>query len=228
MGAPQASACPADMVEVQGEYCPRLAQICVARRKPWQCAEFQAPSVCQGQTQAKHYCIDRYEFPNRAGGLPEVMSSWNSAKAECASIGKRLCTEAEWTLACEGPERLPFPYGFVRDADACSIDKRSPKVNEQRLFSPRTQAAELARLDQREPSGSRERCISAFGVHDMTGNVDELVVNESGIPYKSARKGGNWGEYRNACRPSTRGHDEGFRYYQTGFRCCRGPAASQP
>lgn len=170
-----------------------------------------------------HYCMDRYEYPNRAGELATVMNSWNSAKAQCAAIGKRLCTATEWTLACEGPDRLPFPYGYVRDAEACNIDKTSPRVNEARLFSSRTQAAEIARLDQREPSGARARCVSPYGVFDMTGNVDELVVNERGVPFKSALKGGNWGEYRNACRPATLGHDEGFRYYQLGFRCCLDP-----
>ena len=220
-GGPESTVCPEDMVSIDGEYCPRLVQTCLKRRKPWQCAEFKRPSVCEGATVRKRYCIDRYEHGNHAGSLPTVMSSWNHAKATCASLGKRLCTEAEWTLACEGPERLPFPYGYARDPLACPIDKPSPRVDERRLFAPSTQAAELARLDQREPSGSRPRCVSAYGVFDMTGNVAERGVNETRVPYKSALKGGSWGEYRNACRPSTRGHDEGFFYYQMGFRCCR-------
>jgi formylglycine-generating enzyme required for sulfatase activity len=218
------------MVEIRGDYCERLTQVCLARRKPWQCAEFQAPSVCRGPTRPKRYCIDRYEFPNRAGGVPTVMISWNGAKAECAAIGKRLCTEAEWTLACEGPERMPFPYGFVRDPAACNIDRKSPRVNEGKLYSPRTQADELARLDQRDPSGAREACVSPYGVHDMTGNVDEWVVNEkhfgpapadgSERPFISALKGGYWGPVRNRCRATTTAHDEWFRYYEVGFRCC--------
>ncbi len=216
------SACPSDMVEVQGAYCPKVEQVCLLKRNRRQCAEFQRPSVCQRQTEAKHFCMDRYEWPNQKGSMATIMVSWKEAKAACEGIGKRLCTEAEWTLACEGPELWPFPYGYVRDAKKCSIDKPSPHVNEAKLFSPKTQAAELARLDQREPSGSREGCISPFGVADLTGNVDEWVVNERGVPYASALKGGNWGEYRNACRPATLGHSEGFRYYQIGFRCCSG------
>ena len=220
--AAEPSPCGADMILVAGDYCTQVVQRCLRRRQPWQCAEFEAPTTCVGATTtAMRYCIDRFEWPNHAGELPSVMNSWHDAKASCEGAGKRLCTEAEWTLACEGPERLPFPYGYARDAQICAIDKRSPRVNEARLFSTRTQAAELERLDQREPSGSRPKCVSAFGVFDLTGSVDELVRNEAGRPYKSALKGGNWGEYRNACRPSTRGHDEGWRYYQTGFRCCR-------
>lgn len=215
--------CPDEMALVDGEYCSKVVQKCLRKRKPWQCAEFESPSTCAGTETHRRYCIDRFEYPNKRGALPTVMNSWYDAKRTCESLGKRLCTNAEWTLACEGPERRPFPYGYVRDPKLCNFDKLSPMQDENKLFWPKTQAKELARLDQREPSGARATCMSAFGVYDMTGSVDEFVLNETGVPYKSALKGGNWGEYRNACRPATFGHDEGFRYYQTGFRCCRAP-----
>ena len=83
--------------------------------------------------------------------------------------------------------------------------------------------AELARLDQREPSGSRSECVSPYGVHDMVGNVDEWVVNVSqyGKPHISAlKRGGYWGPVRTRCRPMTTEHEETFRYYPIGFRCC--------
>ncbi len=208
------------MVAIVGSYCPRYELKCLRRRKPWQCAEFQKPGICKAPEIDMRYCIDRFEYPNKKGAMATVMNSWLGARKQCSDLGKRLCTDAEWTLACEGPERLAFPYGYVRDSEACAIDKASPKVNERRLFWKQSQAEEVHRLDQREPSGQRQRCVSAWGVHDLTGNVDEWVVNESGRPYRSSLKGGNWGEYRNACRPTTRGHDEGFYYYQTGFRCC--------
>jgi sulfatase modifying factor 1 len=56
----------------------------------------------------------------------------------------------------------------------------------------------------------------------MTGNVDEWVVNVSqfGQPYVSGLKGGYWGPVRTRCRPMTTGHEQTFRYYETGFRCC--------
>jgi formylglycine-generating enzyme required for sulfatase activity len=64
--------------------------------------------------------------------------------------------------------------------------------------------------------------VSPYGVHDMVGNVDEWVVNVSqfGHPYVSGLKGGYWGPVRTRCRPMTTAHDENFRYYQIGFRCC--------
>ncbi len=44
----------------------------------------------------------------------------------------------------------------------------------------KTRPEEIARLDQRDPSGTRESCVSPYGVHDMTGGVDEWVLNETG------------------------------------------------
>ena len=151
------------------------------------------------------------------------------AKASCESVGKRLCSDTEWTLACEGPEEHPYPYGngFVRDDAACNIDQPYINPDPARIYSAKTQDEELARLDQRESSGSRAACVSPYGVHDMTGNVDEWVHNESQSekPYKSALKGGYWGPVRTRCRPMTTAHDEVFRYYQIGFRCCGGAHA---
>jgi formylglycine-generating enzyme required for sulfatase activity len=131
-----------------------------------------------------------------------------------------MCGDTEWTLACEGQERLPYPYGYFRNSEACNIDKRIIAPVEWMLTYDATRAQELARLDQSEPSGAREACVSPFGVHDMTGNVDEWVVNESGSPFKSGLKGGYWGPVRTRCRPMTDAHHELFQYYQIGFRCC--------
>jgi hypothetical protein len=223
-------ACPANMVEVEGDYCPYVEEKCVRWLDPatkLQCAEFEKPAVagrCFMKTERKRFCMDRYEWPNKAGELPQSMASWNDAKASCESIGKRLCSDTEWTLACEGPEHHPYPYGdgYARDGGACNMDKPYVWPNPERVYNPETSAQELARLDQREPSGARSSCVSPYGVHDMTGNVDEWVVNVSqfGQPHESGLKGGYWGPVRTRCRPMTTGHEQSFRYYQTGFRCC--------
>jgi hypothetical protein len=229
---PSGAACPPDMVEVEGEYCPFVEQRCLRWLDPvtkLQCAEFdrfEGAGTCHMKTEQKKFCIDRYEWPNKLGALPRYMASWVEAKATCESIGKRLCSDTEWTLACEGPERQPYPYGagYARDNTACNIDKPYIWPHPERVYDPRASADELERLDQREPSGSRASCVSPYGVHDMTGNVDEWVVNVSqhGEPHISGLKGGYWGPVRTRCRPMTTAHEETFRYYQIGFRCCGG------
>jgi formylglycine-generating enzyme required for sulfatase activity len=229
--AHERASCPGGMVDVEGSYCPEVEQRCVKwldgprhsgrlRYQPRRCAEFDKTTKCVGEPTLKHFCIDRYEYPNRPGEKPAVMRSWNDADRTCRASGKRLCADSEWTLACEGKDRLPYPYGTRRDPSACNIDKPHPDVNESALADPALRDAEVERLWQGEPSGSRTSCVSDYGVFDLTGNVDEWVVNESGHPFKSASKGGYWGPVRNRCRPTTTAHGEDFAFYQLGFRCC--------
>jgi formylglycine-generating enzyme required for sulfatase activity len=212
------------MIDVEGDYCADLPeQKClrlVSSTTKGRCAEFAPSEACPSTPIKKHFCIDKYEYPNHAGENPVVMKSWLEARALCNDAGKRLCNDSEWTLACEGAERLPYPYGLTRDASACNIDKAPINPHEEDLRNVQRRDAEAKRLWQGEPSGSRERCKSTFGVQDMTGNVDEWVVNEKGKPHKSALKGGYWSWVRGRCRPLTDGHAEDFRYYQIGFRCC--------
>jgi hypothetical protein len=217
--------CAGDMIEVSGSYCPDLEQRCLR----WlafethgveRCAQFAPSGPCKVPTVKKHFCIDRYEYPNKLGERPVVMKSWTEAQEICRASGKRLCGDSEWTLACEGKHHLPYPYGKRRDARACNIDKSLPKVDQKAFADPSRSAAEVQRLWQGEASGSRPGCISPFGVLDMTGNVDEWVVNESGKPFRSGSKGGYWGPVRARCRPMTTAHGETFPFYQTGFRCC--------
>ncbi len=225
-----AGSCPSGMVEVEGEYCPALEQRCLRWLDPetkLRCGEFAPTGPCQTKTVRKHFCIDRFEFPNKAGEKPTLGTTWYESRDACRALGKRLCRDSEWTLACEGQERLPYPYGYARNADACNIDKPHPTPNEAAMFDPRRRAAEFARLDQRDPSGSREGCVSPYGVSDMAGNVDEWVVNESAHPYQSGSKGGYWGPVRTRCRPMTTAHYEHFSFYQLGFRCCADPKGPQ-
>jgi formylglycine-generating enzyme required for sulfatase activity len=170
-----------------------------------------------------HLCIDRFEYPNRRGEYPVIDVTWRESEAFCAADGKRLCTEAEWTFACEGEEATPYSTGYVRDPQICVIDRPRRSVDE-RALSPRSEHRALAELDhlwQGEATGARPRCKSAFGVYDLTGNVDEWTVSSRRGERPSILKGGYWGPVRDRCRPSTRVHGEDFSYYQQGFRCCQ-------
>jgi hypothetical protein len=233
--ADEATECPDGMVLVDGDYCSTVGHVCLKRLDGpvERCEKYAEPPICEGQIQKKRFCIDRFEYPNLEGVKPAVMVSWLEAKAACEGEGKRLCTGSEWTLACEGAERVPYPYGYTRDSTACNIDRPHPDVDEQALLNPREVSSEVARLDQRVPSGEMARCKSPYGVQDMTGNVDEWVVNEkhfgpppsdgSERPFISGLKGGYWGPVRNRCRATTTFHNEWFRFYQIGFRCCANP-----
>jgi formylglycine-generating enzyme required for sulfatase activity len=176
--------------------------------------------------------MDLYEYPNQEGQKPLLGVNWDEAVALCLAQGKRLCSAEEWTLACEGPGRLPYPYGYARDSAACNIDKPYRFPDNQLYANLQTRAEEMARLDQREPSGSRAACVSGYGVFDMTGNADEWVLLQRGshqkAPYRSALKGGYWGPVRNRCRPITATHNRWHSGYQIGLRCCRDIEANTP
>jgi hypothetical protein len=172
-----------------------------------------------------HFCIDHFEYPNRLGAVPWVMITHVEASKMCQEQGKRLCTEEEWTFACEGEEALPYPNGYQRDSTKCNIDHPWRKVREPELYPRGTQSCgeELQRLWQGNLSGSNPECKSPFGVEDMTGNIDEWTVAVRGNN-PAILKGGYWSTVRTRCRPSTRNHLSGHTFYQQGFRCCANSA----
>lgn len=232
--------CPEDMAFVDTTYCPEVRLNCLKdeynkANHITLCHKFAPGQVCKGKPRRQRFCIDRYEYPNQKGAHPPVMVDWYDAAGACAAKGKRLCWESEWVSACEGPEKLPFPYGLSRDPGKCNIDNPWLNVDLKRLYSPdhAVQSAMLAWLDQSVSSGFKEGCVSGFGVHDLTGNLDEWVNTEK--TYEKSKwaglKGGAWGHVRNACRPMTTSHAPEFTYYFVSFRCCSDaapdPAASK-
>ncbi|EYF05935.1 formylglycine-generating enzyme family protein [Chondromyces apiculatus] len=231
-----APACPEDMVFVDTVTCPRVELRCLDSEYNQAnhitiCHAFAPGQVCLTEPRRQRFCIDRYEYPNREGAHPPVMVDWYDAAGACASRGKRLCWESEWVAACEGPEKLPFPYGLERDPAQCNIDNpwRQPNLDKIYAQDPAIQGPQLLRLDQSVPSGAKKGCVSGFGVHDLTGNVDEWVNAESprGKAKWAGLKGGAWGHVRNACRPMTTSHPPEFTYYFISFRCCA-DAAPEP
>jgi hypothetical protein len=198
--------CPADMVLVDGDYCPVVKHRCLEHAEDYEqamkrrdelraqgkkpgplraverCLRYAEPSRCLAETRRPlRFCMDRYEWPNRIGETPRLLVSWLDAKALCEEAGKRLCTADEFNFACEGEAMLPYSYGFERDPERCNIDK--PYVTPQKLLLPEPDCAKkawcrdhLAELDQRVPIGSTTRCTSPFGVHDINGNVNEWVA----------------------------------------------------
>ncbi|MBN2193748.1 MAG: SUMF1/EgtB/PvdO family nonheme iron enzyme [Polyangiaceae bacterium] len=231
------AACPPGMSLVDGEYCTEVEQKCLQSwfdksNKKLVCEVFEPTTKCVGKRQQKRFCIDQYEWPNQKGVRPEVMNRFHQAQVKCGAVGKRMCTESEWTMACEGPEMKPFPYGYVRDPRKCNGDHSwdNPKMEKVAARDP----TELGRLWHGVPSGSQPACVSDFGVNDLPGNTDEVVASESFLlpgfkgKFDSIHTGGPWYKgVRNQCRPKVYTHDEGFYYYFLSFRCCAEPDGAE-
>jgi formylglycine-generating enzyme len=224
------SACPERMRLIDMSFCPEVKRICLddeysSSNKITICHRFkEEPARCLAQERKLRFCIDEYEYPNERGARSPVMVDFYDAMALCNERGKRLCWEGEWTAACEGSTKTPFPYGYVRSKETCNIENTwiRPSLDKMYDKDPAISGPELLRLDQGVASGSRPNCKSDFGVHDQTGNVDEWVMLEKkrGKGGWAGLKGGAWGHVRNACRPVTTSHAPEFTYYFVSFRCC--------
>jgi sulfatase modifying factor 1 len=213
--SPARSACPTGMLLVEGAYCPDPVQICLRWLDPpgpyhdYRCAEYSRPARCNGPRKHERFCIDPEEYVAPGDSLPLAHQSWTSASNVCESRGRRLCLESEWQFACEGEEMRPYPYGFVRDATACNIDRMD-------LGKPNAGLNDL-----RAPVSAYPRCVSPFGVHDMSGNVEEWTTLDHGsAPQRSSMKGAWWLPGKNTCRARTLGHGEIYEGPQVGVRCC--------
>lgn len=230
------TACPTDMRLVSGNHCLSPEQLCLAwnevnvsgKVERNQCKRYREPSRCiEERRQPMRFCMDTFEWPNQKGIVPRNLTSWQEAKDACEGIGKRLCTDDEFTFACEGEAMRPHVTGFERDGTKCSYDlPYKPRTfnfekHDACLADPACKEA-LAAIDQRLPAGSMPDCVSDHGVYDLNGNVNEWVaLPNKGFSKRAGLKGGWWGPVRDRCRPITTFHGESDYGYEVGFRCCK-------
>lgn len=196
------------------------------------------------------FCIDIFEFPNKACELPMVWTAPTNAEKVCELQGKRLCSQTEWNVACRGdPEGGPdrrYAYGDTLDLDICLTNRSDPE--RRRACSARdAKTAWKTCATDTEPSGSFPECRSRFGVFDQHGNVAEVMSRRDGDTVVTQLKGSAWfyrelarepgqpppestpnkaGAYPDHCNFDPRWHVEKLSSawhvnYHLGFRCCK-------
>jgi hypothetical protein len=210
--------CPAGMT--------KIAATCVDR--------FEAALVevvAGGATQPWSPYFDPHGHAVRAvalrGAVPQAYISGLDAGAACAAAGKRLCTDAEWLRACQGPGGTTYPYGATRQPGVCN-DARAvhPAVE---LYG--TSASWIfAHLDSpcldQEAGGlartaAHAGCVTAEGLFDMMGNLHEWTADPAGT-----FRGGYYVDTvlnGDGCHYATTAHATSYADYSTGFRCCATP-----
>ncbi len=150
--------------------------------------------------------------------LPVSCVHWRDADAYCRYVGKRLPAEREWEYAARGAFATPFPWGMT---PTCS--NGVTLVSDQ---SGKSCAARPARVGT-HPGGA-----SAFGVADMSGNVEEWTADwyvESLGPGPAPRsgaahvlRGGGWLSPPSMSRTTSRNWGSALEAGpNVGFRCAK-------
>jgi formylglycine-generating enzyme required for sulfatase activity len=103
------------------------------------------------------FAIDRYEYPNRKGEVPQT-ATFFEARRIASEIGKRLPTPDQWRLAAQGQATRTrrYPWGAAFEARRCH-------------------SSVGARRHKPAPSGSHPMGATPRGVHDLAGNLAEWV-----------------------------------------------------
>jgi formylglycine-generating enzyme required for sulfatase activity len=180
------------------------------------------------------------QFCNRpdAAEHPINCVDWHQARDYCASLGKRLPTEAEWELAARGKAAEEFPWGAAPPSgarlNACGVEcsrmltERLEAVGKPpwpRMYDEDDSAPATA------PVGHYPAGASPVGVMDLAGNVWEWTESHY-CPYgkedcddsRRVLRGGGWdtveSQYLRAAHrlpsaPTARGWSIGFRCAKT-------------
>ena len=153
---------------------------------------------------------------SKPGVLPWRNVTHAQAAAACLAAGRRLCTEAEWQLACEGAAGLRYPYGDTYLPTACNGRDNDPDCTD-------------PDDDEVVPTGTRHgcpapvvsQCVSPFGAYDLSGNLREWTSTAVGASAFRVRGGGFDNVAQGlTCDLAFIALDPGFAFANLGFRCC--------
>ncbi len=149
--------------------------------------------------------------------LPWTRVSHSAAAAACATRGARLCTASELQLACAGAAGLTYPYGATYEPLSCNgLDFDGvPGGADDDVVVPAGDA-------------SLSTCVTAEGVHDLSGNVSEWSSTVTGttpvtnIPIYQVR-GGSFASPSQGltCQFSLSRYAATASLDDLGFRCCK-------
>ncbi len=118
----------------------------------------------EGAGGLKTYCIESHEHRNKDGAVQRSVT-WEQAQAQCALADAYLCSDSQWVRACEtSPSGQLWNYGSLEAGqfgDSLEWLQNACRLNT-------GDSSGLAKGSMGDP-----RCVSAWGVFDMPGNLAE-------------------------------------------------------
>jgi formylglycine-generating enzyme required for sulfatase activity len=170
MGGPGggADSVPAHKV-VLGDY--YIDQFEVTNAQYRACVEAE---VCQPPASNASYTRQNYFTNNQFDDHPVLQVSWEQAFAFCGWREARLPTEAEWEKAARGADERTYPWGEGIDCSMANWATSSGTC-----------------VGDTTATGSYPDGASAFGAHDMAGNVWEWVADWYAEEYYAESPGEN-------------------------------------
>ena len=188
--------CPDGMAVVGGLFC----------MDRWEASRPDATDISYG--------TDSSMAVSQAGVLPWNTGSagWDVARDACAAAGKRLCTPAEWLLACEGPGALTYSYGDDYDPDICNGIDAHCEVPVEGCGHEDYLAGDIH--FHVEPTGAFPGCVNADGILDLNGNLWEWV-GDGGLTQRGGAYNCGDSAFLHQCT-----FESGPGRPAAGFRCC--------
>jgi len=209
--------CPghSDMIKVLG------TRECIDKYENEICRD--SGNDCKGKGSDDYWiCFDNYggdsTCSNLGGGKPKAYSragkkpsrnmTYNQAAKACSNSGKRLCSVAEWELACTEADGRTYPWGNTWDETTS-------------LYCNGSDYGDANGDRKARNTGSLSNCTADWGTFDMSGNVTEWTKTEGNTGSQRWRKGGDYGSGSDNMHC---GHSVSHEWDSTqsylGFRCC--------
>lgn len=197
------------------------------------CPKYMA--LVYSEAKGINICVDKFESSIEVVAKPNKIKptgnfSYYSCSNLCEAQGKRLLTNLEWNVACEGTV-----------ANKCNVKRSHPVLRRLKMKEPWVyknidckkgnnawlecmKDPSLNRLTQGLDSNSINKdCKSKYGIYNMVGNLGEWVDDnhyEDGT-YRGRFNGGLYPQAKSSCSYTTTAHSPSYKDYSIGCRCAK-------